>query len=74
MTVKVPNGVANKRIEALKRGDVDAVVLMEPWISVAQKEGLRLLIESHSTRSEAASDEVDGETLKRMFRAQARAV
>ena len=34
---------------------------------------LRLLIESHSTRSEAASDEVDGETLKRMFRAQARA-
>ena len=73
--VKTTNaGSMAKRIEALKRGDVAAVVLMEPWISVAQKEGLRLVIESHSTRSEAASDEVDGETLKGMFRAQARAV
>jgi NitT/TauT family transport system substrate-binding protein len=67
-------GSMQKRIEALRRGDVAAVVLMEPWISVAQKEGLRILIESHSTRSEAASDEVDGATLAAMFRAQARAV
>ena len=67
-------GSMQKRIEALKRGEVAAVVLMEPWISVAQKEGLRILIESHSTRSEAASDEVDGPTLAAMFRAQARAV
>lgn len=73
--VKTTNaGSMARRIEALKRGDVAAVVLMEPWISVAQKEGLRILIESHSTRSEAASDEIDGEALKRMFRAQARAV
>ena len=35
---------------------------------------MRVLIESHSTRSEAASDEVDGATLAAMFRAQARAV
>jgi len=73
--VKTTNaGSMPKRIEALKRGEVAAVVLMEPWISVAQKEGLRILIESHSTRSEAASDEVDGPTLAAMFRAQARAV
>jgi NitT/TauT family transport system substrate-binding protein len=73
--VKTTNaGSMEKRIEALKRGEVAAVVLMEPWISVAQKEGLRILIESHSTRSEAASDEVDGPTLAAMFRAQARAV
>ncbi len=59
--VKTTNaGSMPKRIEALRRGEVAAVVLMEPWISVAQKEGLRILIESHSTRSEAASDEVDG--------------
>jgi hypothetical protein len=44
------------------------------WISVAQKQGLRILVESHSTRSEAASDELDGPTLAAMFRAQARAV
>ena len=73
--VKTTNaGSMPKRIEALRRGDVAAVVLMEPWISIAQKEGLRILIESHSTRSEAASDEVDGATLAAMFRAQARAV
>jgi len=63
-----------KRIEALKAGRVAGVSLMEPWISVAQKMGLRILIESHSTRSEAASDDLDGKTLAAMFRAQARAV
>jgi NitT/TauT family transport system substrate-binding protein len=67
-------GSMPKRIEALKQGKVAAVTLMEPWISVAQKMGLRILIESHSTRSEAASDDLDGPTLAKMFRAQARAV
>ena len=67
-------GSMPKRIEALKQGKVAAVTLMEPWISVAQKMGLRILIESHSTRSEAASDDLDGKTLAAMFRAQARAV
>ena len=63
-----------KRLEAVRDGKVAAASLMEPWISVAQKWGLRILIESHSTRSEAAGDDLDGETLKKMFRAQARAV
>jgi NitT/TauT family transport system substrate-binding protein len=67
-------GTMPKRIEALRQGTVAAVSLMEPWISVAEKMGLRILIESHSTRSEAASDDLDGPTLKAMFRAQARAV
>ncbi len=48
--------------------------LMEPWISVAQKMGLRILIESHSTRSEASGEDLDGPTLAKMFKAQARAV
>jgi NitT/TauT family transport system substrate-binding protein len=63
-----------KRLEAVRDGKVAAASLMEPWISVAQKWGLRILIESHSTRAEAAGDELDGSTLKKMFRAQARAV
>ena len=67
-------GSMPKRIESLKQGKVAAVSLMEPWISVAQKMGLRILIESHSTRSEAAADDLDGKTLAAMFRAQARAV
>ena len=62
------------RLEAVQGGNVAAASLMEPWISVAQKRGLRILIESHSTRSEAAGDDLDGPTLKKMFQAQARAV
>src|SRR5438034_10787189 len=63
-----------KRLEALRDGKVAAASVMEPWISVAQKWGMRILIESHSTRSEAAGDDLDGKTLAAMFRAQARAV
>ena len=63
-----------KRLEAVRDGKVAAASLMEPWISVAQKWGMRILIKSHSTRSEAAGDDLDGDTLKKMFRAQARAV
>jgi NitT/TauT family transport system substrate-binding protein len=67
-------GSMQKRLEAVREGKVAAASLMEPWISVAQKQGLRILIESHSTRSEAAGDDLDGATLAKMFRAQARAV
>src|ERR1700757_4788535 len=63
-----------KRLEAVRDGKVVAASVMEPWISVAQKWGMRILIESHSTRSEAAGDDLDGPTLAAMFRAQARAV
>ncbi|MCH8198988.1 MAG: ABC transporter substrate-binding protein [Chloroflexi bacterium] len=67
-------GTMPQRIEAMRKGEVAAVSLMEPWISVAQKQGLRILIESHSSRSEAAGDELDAATLAAMFRAQTRAV
>jgi len=66
-------GTMRERLEAVRRGDVAAGNFMEPWISVAQKHGFRILMESHSTRSEAASDNLDGPTLAAMFRAEARA-
>ncbi len=72
--VKVTNaGSMPQRIEALRKGEVAGVSLMEPWISVAEKEGFRILMEAHSTRAEAAGDDLDGPTLAAMFRAQARA-
>jgi NitT/TauT family transport system substrate-binding protein len=67
-------GTMRDRLEAVKAGDVAAACVMEPWISVAQKQGFRILIETHSSRSEAASPDLDGPTLAAMFRAQARAV
>jgi NitT/TauT family transport system substrate-binding protein len=66
-------GTHKERLEALNRGDVAAASLMEPWISVAEKNGYRVLIESRSTRSEAAGDELDGPTLRKMFNAETRA-
>jgi NitT/TauT family transport system substrate-binding protein len=68
------SGSMLKRLEAVRDGKIAAASVMEPWISVAQKWGMRILIESHSTRSEAAGDDLDGPTLAKMFRAQARAV
>jgi NitT/TauT family transport system substrate-binding protein len=66
-------GTMHERLEAVRQGEVAAGNFMEPWISIAQKQGFRILIESHSTRSEAASDDLDGPTLAAMFRAEARA-
>jgi NitT/TauT family transport system substrate-binding protein len=66
-------GTMPARLEALRRGELAAATLNEPWISVAQKQGFRIIMESHSTRSEAAGDELDGPTLAALFRAQAAA-
>lgn len=66
-------GTMPERIEAVRKGEIVAANVMEPWISVSEKHGLRVIIESHSTRAEAASDDLDGPTLAAMFRAQARA-
>ena len=61
--------------EAHRLGIVDEVApegkLKET--AVAEKQGLRVILESHSTRSEAAGDELDGPTLAKMFRAEAAA-
>jgi NitT/TauT family transport system substrate-binding protein len=66
-------GTMKERLDALAKGEVAAASVMEPWISIAEKRGMRVLMESHSTRSEAAGDELDGPTLAAMFRAEARA-
>jgi NitT/TauT family transport system substrate-binding protein len=72
--IKITNaGTMPHRLEALRQGELAAATFNEPWISVAQKQGFRIIIESHSTRSEAAGDEMDGPTLAAMFRAEAEA-
>src|SRR5262249_24548328 len=53
-----------KRLEAVRDGKVAAASLMEPWISVAQKWGLRILIQSHSAWSAAAGEELDDRTAR----------
>ena len=70
--IKITNaGTMQERLKAVGKGEVAAGSFMEPWISVAQKQGFRIIMESHSTRSEASGDELDGPTLAAMFRAEA---
>jgi NitT/TauT family transport system substrate-binding protein len=66
-------GTHPERLEAMFRGEVLAASLMEPWISVAEKRGARVIMESHSSRSEGAADELDGPTLRKLFDAEGRA-
>jgi len=72
--IKVTNaGTMPQRLEAVRKGELAAATFNEPWLSVAQKQGLCILTESHSTRIEAAGDEMDGATLAATFRAQGKA-
>jgi NitT/TauT family transport system substrate-binding protein len=72
--IKITNhGTHRQRLDALLAGKVKAASLQEPWISVAEAKGGRVIIETRSTRSEAAGEELDGPTLKKMFRAESRA-
>src|SRR4029450_9127470 len=60
--IKVINaGTMPERLEALRRGELAAATFNEPWTSVAQKQGFRIIVESHSTRSEAEGYGVHGE-------------
>ena len=69
----IHKGTMRERLAAVGKGEVAAANINEPWISVAVKQGFRIIMESHSTRSEAAGDQLDGPTLAAMFRAEARA-
>ncbi len=72
--IRVVNaGTMPERLEAVRKGELAAATFNEPWISVAQKQGFRVLIESHSTRAEAAGDEMDGPTLAAIFAAEKQA-
>lgn len=60
-------------LEAVRRGDIAAVTLMEPWITLAEKQGFQRIIETHYQGSEIASPEVDPETWKAVHRAVTKA-
>lgn len=67
-------GGPQQRFEALRDGRVDAAALMEPWITVAEKQGFKLLSEAFYVGSEIASPDVDATTYEAVNRAVVRAV
>ena len=62
------------RFEAMMSGEVDAAMLMEPWISLAEKNGCRAVCEGHYLGAENASDNMDEKTFAAINRAVIRAV
>ncbi|GAB3912351.1 hypothetical protein GCM10011575_37290 [Microlunatus endophyticus] len=62
------------RIRALRDGTVDAVAVMEPFITLALKQGYRLIAEAFYTGSEIASPDVEPEVYEAIDRAIRKAV
>ncbi|ALE72863.1 nitrate ABC transporter substrate-binding protein [Pseudonocardia sp. EC080610-09] len=62
------------RFEALRDGTVEAAALMEPWITLAEKQGYKVLAEAFYVGAEIASPQVDEDTYARINRAVVRAV
>jgi NitT/TauT family transport system substrate-binding protein len=62
------------RFEQLRDGKVAAAALMEPWISLAEKQGYKILAEAYYVGAEIASPEVDADTFAALDRAVVKAV
>jgi NitT/TauT family transport system substrate-binding protein len=68
-----PNG-SRYRLDALLKGEVDAVTLTEPHITLAEKKGCRLVCSAFFHGTEVASDRLDAETYAAFNRAVKEAV
>jgi len=71
--VQAPNG-SKFRFDALMAGEYDATCLTEPYASLAEKEGCRMVTTSYLHGTEVASDRVDTETYTKFNRAVKEAV
>ncbi len=68
-----PNG-SRYRLAALLKGEVDAVTLTEPHLTLAEKKGCRIVCSAFFHGTEVASDRVDAETYAAFNRAVREAV
>ncbi len=72
-TCQAPNG-SRKRFESLMSGEIDATPLTEPYISVAEKAGCRIVASAAFNGTEVAANRVDTETYAAFNRAVKKAV
>ena len=68
---RVPNG-SPYRFKLLMDGVIDATTLTEPYISLAEKMGCRMVVAAFHHGTEVASDRVDAETYSAFNRGGAR--
>ncbi|MBO0703302.1 MAG: ABC transporter substrate-binding protein, partial [Candidatus Dormibacteraeota bacterium] len=66
-------GGPRQRFESLRDGVIDAAAVMEPWITVAEKLGFKLIAEAFYVGSEIASPDLDAATFTAINRAVSRA-
>jgi NitT/TauT family transport system substrate-binding protein len=70
---RTSNG-SRERYNAMMSGEVEAVTLTEPYVSLAEKKGCRVICSAFYHGTEVASDRVDGETYAAFNRAVREAV
>jgi NitT/TauT family transport system substrate-binding protein len=70
---RAPNG-SKYRYDAMMRGEIEATTLTEPYLSLAEKDGCRLICGGFYHGTEVASDRVDAETYSAFNRAVREAV
>jgi NitT/TauT family transport system substrate-binding protein len=72
--IKVVHVDGGNRFVALRDGKVEAVAVMEPWITVAEKLGYKVIAEAHYVGLEIGSPSLDAETFEAINRAVRKAV
>lgn len=70
---RAPNG-SRYRFNLMLKGEIEATTLTEPYISLAEKKGCRLICSAFYHGTEVASDNVDAETYAAFNRAVREAV
>jgi NitT/TauT family transport system substrate-binding protein len=70
---RAPNGSRN-RFNLMMKGEIEATTLTEPYITLAEKKGCRIICSAFYHGTEVASDKVDAETYKAFNRAVREAV
>lgn len=70
---KAPNG-SRYRFDAMMAGAIEATTLTEPYVTLAEKKGCRIICSAMYTGTEVASDRVDAETYAAFNRAVRAAV
>ncbi|HWP56709.1 MAG TPA: hypothetical protein VNL14_02350 [Candidatus Acidoferrales bacterium] len=70
----VSSGRPAERYRAMMNGTVDACSVREPWITVAEKNGCRLILQGFYNGTDTATADIDAETYAALNRALGEAV
>jgi NitT/TauT family transport system substrate-binding protein len=67
-------GTVQERYESLMGGEIDAATLMEPWVTLAEKQGCKLVVGTFYQGTENATRSMDQDLFDALMRAVKNAV